>query len=181
MFIKLPANTKTSITVLEGDYVGWNDTQVRLYYTQTQMSDGQSVTKQIDCFEKSYSNSVLNFAPIDPRPQFPGPYYDDELEKLITPDKLSSGIPLNIKNISGIPLRSPLQLLKVDTKVSYPFADRLVEYLFDNVVTPIDSFEDNIKRVQTFCSSIIDNDKGRIYWPTFAGVWDNELKYLCYR
>lgn len=180
MFIKLPANTKTSITVLEGDYVGWNDTHVRLYYTQEQTVGGQQITKQIDCFEKAYSSSVINFAPIDPKPKFEGKLERVE-NKLIFTGESNPGILLNIKNISGIPLRSPLQLLKVDTKVSYPFADRLVEYLFDNVVTPIDSFEDNIKRVQTFCSNIINDDKRRIYWPTFEGVWDNELKYLCYR
>lgn len=41
-----------------------------------------------------------------------------------------------------------LQLLQLNTGVSYPIADRLLEYLLFNAVTHLDNNADNIKRVQ---------------------------------
>jgi hypothetical protein len=46
-------------------------------------------------------------------------------------------------------LTTPLQLLRTNTGTSYPFADRLIEYLVGNVVTPLDDISDNISRAKS--------------------------------
>ena len=45
-------------------------------------------------------------------------------------------------------LVTPLQLLSQNTGISYPFADRLIEYLVGNAVTSVDDIPDNIKRAK---------------------------------
>lgn len=51
------------------------------------------------------------------------------------------------KNSVGVyPTR--LSLLEVNDKVSYPFADRLIEYLTNNAIIPQDQITDNIGRLQ---------------------------------
>jgi hypothetical protein len=58
---------------------------------------------------------------------------------------------INFEYQNNIPkkLITPLHLLKLNTGESYPFANRLLEYLIGNVVTPIDSIADNIERAKT--------------------------------
>jgi hypothetical protein len=46
-------------------------------------------------------------------------------------------------------LITPLQLLRTNTDVSYPFADRLTEYLTGNAITSDDEIVNNIKRAKT--------------------------------
>ena len=43
-----------------------------------------------------------------------------------------------------------LSLFKVNDSQKHPFADRLLEYLFDTAITQVDKLEDNVKRTQEF-------------------------------
>lgn len=68
---------------------------------------------------------------------------------------------------------SKLQLLEFNTGESYPFADRLIEYLCGSVITPIDEVTDNIKRVQK-----VMNANG--YYFKVDGVWEDRMKNIVY-
>ena len=125
LFIKLPATNNSSITVLEGDYRSWNDSQcVGLNKTQ--------------------NKTVLNFEASD--------------------ECLSN---------SNLKLITPLQLLKFNTGKSYPFADRLVEYLLGNAITPLDEIADNIKRVQTI--AVKNGQVNKV-----DGIWTDKLQKILY-
>ena len=63
---------------------------------------------------------------------------------------------------------SKCSLLNANLENSYPFADRLVEYLLENAITPMDKFQKNIGRIQDV---VYDGDiKG------YYGIWDNQLQ-----
>lgn len=81
------------------------------------------------------------------------------------PDKLFSN--------SNLKLITPLQLLKFNTGKSYPFADRLVEYLLGNTITPLDEIADNIKRVQTIALKNGQVNKA-------DGIWTDKLQKILY-
>ena len=66
------------------------------------------------------------------------------------------------ENINDIKLITPLQLLYLNTGESYPFADRLIEYLVGNAITPLDTLGDNIKRVKTTVVRQAGKDSGII-------------------
>lgn len=125
LFIKLPASNNSSITVLEGGYRSWNDSQ------------GVGLNK-------IQNKTVLNFDASD--------------------ECLSN---------SNLKLITPLQLLKFNTGKSYPFADRLVEYLLGNAITPLDEIADNIKRVQTIALKNEQVNKA-------DGIWTDKLQKILY-
>jgi hypothetical protein len=68
---------------------------------------------------------------------------------------------------------SKLQLLALNTGISYPFADRLVEYLVANVIIPNDATPDNIVRLQK-----IMEDCG--YTFQIDGVWEPKMQMILY-
>ena len=74
---------------------------------------------------------------------------------------------------NNLKLITPLQLLKFNTGKSYPFADRLVEYLLGNVITPLDEIADNIKRVQTIALKNGQINKA-------DGIWTDKLQKILY-
>lgn len=75
-------------------------------------------------------------------------------------------------------LITPLQLLRTNTGESYPFADRLVEYLVGNAITVNEEIQDNVVRAKKVISS---NCNPSIY-PVVAedGVWEPILQCLTY-
>ena len=74
-----------------------------------------------------------------------------------------------------IELKSRSQLLNVNSGISYPFADRLIEYLLDNVITQNDTISDNIRRVQ---KRLIENDELNSY--KYYGIWENKYRNILY-
>lgn len=135
MFIKLPVNSKTSITVLEGDYIHWTDASLK--------TNGNIAVPNT---KMQLNHNIINFSTKEGQPELN--------DRVLTPV-------------------TALQLLKLNTKESYPFADRLIEYLLDNVITDQDTLSDNIKRVQKIMSeNKIDN--------MIAGAWDNKMQHVLY-
>ena len=67
-----------------------------------------------------------------------------------------------------------LSLLKMNDKVSYPFADRLVEYLIGHAVTSDEKIQYNIGRLQSAIYS------GYRFKGNYD-VWDKDLRYGIYR
>jgi hypothetical protein len=68
---------------------------------------------------------------------------------------------------------SKLQLLTLNTGISYPFADRLIEYLVMNVIVPNDATPDNIKRLQK-----VMEDCG--YSFQIDGIWEPKMQMILY-
>jgi hypothetical protein len=66
-----------------------------------------------------------------------------------------------------------LQLLQLNTGESYPFADRLIEYLSDNVITDLDTVTDNVIRAQTVIKENGNDIK-------VNGAWDNKMQLIFY-
>jgi hypothetical protein len=66
-----------------------------------------------------------------------------------------------------------LQLLAFNTGESYPFADRLIEYLSNSAITPIDQIPDNIKRAQKVME---DNS----YYFNTEGLWEDKMQKILY-
>ena len=68
---------------------------------------------------------------------------------------------------------SKLQLLALNTGISYPFADRLIEYLVANAILPNDATPDNIKRLQK-----VMEDCG--YSFQIDGIWEPKMQMILY-
>ena len=151
MFIKVPENTKSSIVVLEGNYIGWNDKLVKNTNKALEITKNRSVTNLED-FDEIFHRA-------------------------------SGGIISNEKFIrtrTFTPI-TELQLLKANTGESYPFADRLIEYLSMNAITGIDDVSDNISRTQEvvakntnyLISDTLENGKQ-------SGIWDERIRPVVY-
>jgi len=99
--------------------------------------------------------------------------YEDSHQNLIVKTNKSILNMEALDKLSSITPITNLQLLKINTGESYPFADRLIEYLTGNAVTHIDSNADNIKRVNTALKrNNIETD--------FPSVWDPIAQYTFY-
>lgn len=88
--------------------------------------------------------------------------------------------PQTIINYEGIEQDTSLnlawkcQLLELNSTVSYPFADKLFEYLLDNVINSVDKISNNVELVQNklFDSNLINSLN--------KGIWDNKYMLLLY-
>ena len=96
----------------------------------------------------------------------------DNINKSIANLNKKPALKMN-KNSGGFRPIGKLQLLAINTGESYPFADRLVEYLSGSATLPIDGVKDNIKRAQK-----VMNQNG--YFFKTAGLWENQMQKIAY-
>lgn len=147
LILKVPANTVSSIVILEGDYANCNDSlYTKKDYGKNTLGDLAILASEVTEARALNNHLVIN---------------------LDSPEAIDL---LNTKLIT------PLQLLRLNTGESYPFADRLLEYLVGNAITLNDEIEDNILRVKTVISEHCPNAD----IDTSNGVWNSILQALVY-
>ena len=106
-----------------------------------------------------------------------GDYRDSQMPNMTSSQITFNKTVLNFdENINDIKLITPLQLLYLNTGESYPFADRLIEYLVGNAITSLDTLGDNIKRVKTTVVRQAGKDSGIIA----DYLWDDKLRLYLY-
>lgn len=146
LFIKLPSNNNSSIVILEGNYVRWNDRQYKIDHASWNGKawDVKNNWKQIS------NKFIVNF--------------ENYEERLLNNEVIFKPI-------------TNLQLLQLNTGTSYPFADRLIEYLIGNAITGEDELEDNVKRIQSIMHK---NDASYTATSDFYGLWDEYIRPVLY-
>lgn len=81
-----------------------------------------------------------------------------------------NGLDLNAGSFKPI---SKLQLLALNTGESYPFSNRLIEYLTGSTITPTDPIPDNIKRAQRVMSQ-------NQHYFKIEGLWEDKMQKIIY-
>ena len=66
------------------------------------------------------------------------------------------------------------QLLESKSQYSYPFADKLIQYLFSNVINPSDEIVNNIKKTQLALKA-----NGYLKYIKYYGTWTAEETAAC--
>lgn len=88
----------------------------------------------------------------------------------------SNGDILIPKNYAGDLLPTKLSLLFNNNEISYPFSDRLVEYLLLNAITSKEKIEHNIERIQTDLVNQGAKANGFI-----NDIWTDKIKEAIYK
>lgn len=199
LFIKLPASCKSSITVLEGDYRDWQYPTLIKYYST---DDARTIEVDDTVLDMSLANQSLMFATVGENDTVLDFVSDDEYRySALTINESTAGLATSywqpygqddkskmklvcnhamLNTAEGDPaenakhLITPLQLLMANTGVSYPFADRLIEYLVGNAITPQDEITDDIRRAKT----VINHRTGET--SPYDGIWEDEIRQEIY-
>lgn len=174
LFIKLPADIETSIVILEGNYLGYNNGGVKkLSYINKKLwqeSSNRTVInyeteKEAEEFATDQNGNIQYKKEYNPATS------EAEYVPIIKPNVILKHNPeVYDRNINYI---TDLQLLDFNTKISYPFADRLIEYLIENTIDVREDLPDNMKRVETVMSM------NGIDFNT-TGVWNDKIRPYIY-
>jgi hypothetical protein len=147
LFLKIPATCKSSIVILEGDYRSFNDTKYSQVMLKADGTPFNQDTDDISLLDKTFWRYEQNHSALN---------FEDK-----------NTLDDNFRPISK------LQLLAFNVNRSYPFADRLIEYLSGSAITPIDKISDNIKRVQ----KVMEQNN---YYFKIKGLWENKMQKIIY-
>lgn len=151
LFIKIPRSNTSSIVVLE-------------------MGDGAFNTNEFD--KTIMSNETINDYEIK--------YGDSNYKKIITNLKKYRGLLVNYGDVEKLIgdnsiFISNQQLLEKNDQTQHPFADRLIEYLVGNVITPLDDITLNTQRIE---DNLIEQEIINSYTPHME--WNYNLRLKIY-
>ena len=162
LVIKIPSTNKSSIVVLEGDYgVG----------QLTQSNNTNNVT---------FTNQTMDDLTINSR-TISGDWVRPTFIRNFEYD--SEGVESSEYYQTKSPMISPLGLLQLNDTNTYAFSDRLIEYLLQNVINPLEEFGKNIERVQKYISSNTHQIKNNSrYMKNYTnGVWDDDIREFLFK
>lgn len=187
LILKIPANNNSSIVILEGDYTQYNDTAISRVSGDTLKANEFDLLlptpTDTETWEDIYNRRFLGGNAVELK-------ISELLTKLTTAKSEKSPVKTINKTIINyqkdlrayefLPdkLITPLQLLRTNTGESYPFADRLVEYLVGNAVTVNEEIQDNVVRAKTVISKNCDSNIYSIVAED--GIWEPILQCLVY-
>ncbi len=181
LFIKIPIANKSSITILEGNYLTHNHRLYKLIHEERSYrhperdENGDYLRDENGDFiyDLSKEAEIRTFAKWESKQNHFVTNYETVLfgEGASAEDTVTITNP-EVEDREFNPI-SPLQLLMLNTGTSYPFADRLLEYLAGNVVTEVDSNSDNIKRVQ----KVMQTNRNSI---SLYGAWEGKMRNILY-
>ena len=163
LFIKVPVNNKSSLVILEGNYTAYAKS-----YLSTTISP--TTIKQTDEINTGRPQKLI--IQQCTCGNTPCTCVKQTTQKT---NHIAINLDGNLDNLSR-KLITPLQLLRTDTGTSYPFADRLIEYLIGNNITHLDDIADNTKRVNIACKMAAD---GIVDIPTIS-FWNDSARVLFY-
>ena len=168
MFIKVPVDNNSSITILEGDYTGYN----QKIFNKKYILDDQAgyIIDDKSNFEVRSNKFIFNFATKNTVVE-DDDSSDSDSDEADDPKSITTTLP-DYSERPFVPY-TDLQLLQANTGISYPFADRLVEYLLDNVISHTDEISDNIVRAQKVMEL-----NGNSF--TYEGAWEPKMKIIIY-
>lgn len=174
LLIKIPAENNSSIVVLEGDYTQNSDVHFsnntlclteNIYGIPLDKETGETLSHYdaIDVVSNYYSLSSYNVSKLN----------DGDIIKVLTDETRDSTTTyyeykLLFKGYEFRYLRtqefnSKIGLAKIQSGVNHPFSDRLLEYLFNSVISSDDSINKNIARVQKALKGGVRVSKATVY------------------
>lgn len=185
LLIKVPSNNKSSLVVLEGDY-GLGQKQESgnvnsVTFTNQSIWDSTVNSKTVsgDLIRPKYVQNKLK----------PKEEYRIVLNEIANHGETEETIPWTDTNTDTLfegndetyvvsPLLSPLGLLQLSDGNNYAFSNRLIEYLLQNVINPLDEFTKDVERIQAYATSIENKLKNKsTYTAAYTpGVWDYSLR-----
>ena len=165
LLIKVPKNNTSSLVVLEGDYRLTGDDTVKHSNAVTWTNRegiGATVNSKVVTGEWVRPKIIKSY------------YKQNENGELVYVDSEKEETQIDDSPV----LLSPLGLLQMSDGNSYAFSNRLIEYLLQNVINPLEEFGDNITRIQQYSKSYENNLKNgsRFTKPVTPGVWDEDLR-----
>ena len=183
LLIKVPSNNKSSLVVLEGDY-GLGQKQESgnvnsVTFTNQSIWDSTVNSKTVsgDLIRPKYIKNKLK--PKDSSVLNEYENYNGEEKTVIWSDSNTNILfEDNHEPYPISPLLSPLGLLQLSDGNNYAFSNRLIEYLLQNVINPLDEFTKDIERIQVYATSIENKIKNKsTYTAAYTpGVWDYSLR-----
>lgn len=173
LLIKVPVSNSSSLVVLEGDYSldQFYESANTNYVTWTNESSyGATVNNRLVTGEWVRPTVVTS--------HFTQSEALDNDGKVIYSDFKQTDTKVDDRPV----LLSPLGLLQMSDGNSYAFSNRLIEYLLQHVINPLEQFGQNIERIQTYVKSYentLRNNTPRYSGAVTTGVWDEGLrKYI---
>ena len=163
LFIKIPVKNNSSIVILEGNYINYSNSYLSTTVLPTSVEQNWN----------EYANLPQKL--IIQRCTCTGSSCSCKKKTTRKTNHTIINLEGNLEELSRN-LITPLQLLRTNTGISYPFADRLIEYLIGNNITHLDDIADNTKRANIACRMA---SMGILDIPADS-FWNSETRILFY-